>query len=106
MLAIAPLAAFVVACGGERTPADEDPSAWAACDEFRKIAADISQGIVSPAELRPRLQSMDRKAQVAEDASVRGHARTLLRGATVGTTKEEADFAVAGLTEACRPYLR
>lgn len=72
-----------------------------ACQEFRSAARDAVDGVLTPTELRERLQRVDKEAEVASPA-VRAAARDLLRAVTVGPGIGDADIEITALGDACR----
>jgi len=89
----------LAACGGGE---ENDASAWVACREYRQLVRDVAAGIATPAEVRVRLQALDRSAQLADDPAVRTNARELLRAAT--TDDRFATEAARGMTAACAAH--
>lgn len=101
---------MLVACGGGE---HEDASAWVACRDFAALTHDIRAGIVTPAEIRPRLQAIDSNAQLAEDPEVRESARGMLREVTAmqaagGVGGSAADFqsATSKMATVCVKHAR
>jgi hypothetical protein len=88
--------------GGER----RDSSAWVACRDFAALTQDVRAGIVTPAEIRPRLQAIDGNAQLAEDPEVRESARTMLREATAMEGAAGFEGAASKMSSACVKHAR
>ena len=87
------------ACGRGAEP---DVAATDACSEYRQFVLDVRSGEVPRAQLRVRLQDIDRRARLAHDDHVRDNARTLLRAVAAG--ERLPDQTVASLSLACTAY--
>lgn len=77
-----------------------DAAAQLACDHFRNVAGDASQGILTEAELREKLAEVDDDAQISEVDGVRNAARAMLRAVTQGDSEALSD-AVEEMDAAC-----
>ena len=90
----------LVACG---EPVTEEESAIRgsrlACDHFRNVMRDVSDGILTPEELRGKLQEVDDNASIGTP-EVQTAATDMLRAAT----QDEGDAfvtSVASMDSAC-----
>lgn len=90
----------LVACG---EPASEEESAQRgsrlACDHFRNVMADVSDGVLTPTELRGKLQEVEDNASIAT-AEVQVASTAMLRAATQDSGDEFVG-AVAEMDQAC-----
>lgn len=87
------------ACGATE-PQPGDPSARLACSDFRATAKDQTDGILTRAELRSRLQDVNDHARVSEEPGIPGAARDMLAAVTADNDPDLA-AAVRSMGEAC-----
>lgn len=95
------LGVFGIACSSEPRDPDEDAREQSslACDHFRNIAGDVTEGVLTDEELREKLKEVDDNAVIATP-EVRGAARAVLRAITQGAG-EGLSQAVEDMDEAC-----
>lgn len=98
---------FVLLIGGgwaynEITGVESEPRdrSALACDHFRHVLDDASDGVLSDAELRTKLQEVEDDASIASP-SVQAAARSLLAAVTSGTG-EDISGAASALLDACQ----
>jgi hypothetical protein len=92
------------ACGGQESevePAaqEADASAFVACRHFRNVMGDVD--ILSPEELRVKVQEIHDKARVSEEPGVAESARGMLAAATADDG-EAFMMSVGQMSDACR----
>ena len=80
---------------------DPDASAELACGHFRNVAGDIAAGVLTDAEVREKLQEVDRSASVSEEAGIASGARAMLAAVTRGDLAALTE-AVGDFGDACR----
>lgn len=85
------------ACGGGD---DEGAGASLACHDFRSTAQDQTDGLLTGAELRDRLQDINGRASVSEEPAIVNAGRDMLAAITAGDDAELAS-AVRAMGAAC-----
>ena len=94
--ALAVLAAVALAgcsSSGAGTSSSDDIVGQQACDDYRTLQQNITDGTVTPDEVRSKLKSINKDAQYAKTPGVVSGVRDALAGVTQGT-----DVAAAAKT--------
>lgn len=94
------IAAAVLIAGCQGKPGDA--SARFACDEFREAATDYTDGILTKDELRAKIASASRDADLSEVRGLSEAGRAMLAELTAGRMGDEFDRAVRAFGDACR----
>ncbi len=84
-------------CGGDD---GADGGATLACTDFRDMAGDYRDGVLTASELRDRIAGFEDEAEVSGEPGVASAARDLLAAATAGDESAMAD-AVTRMNRAC-----
>lgn len=82
-----------------------DFSAILACDEFRSVISDSSNGTLTDKEVREKLVEVNKKASVADDSAVQNGAQEVL-AATMSNDLEQFKLSAAELIESCKKHTR
>ncbi len=93
------MAVLVIAVAGVVSCGDSEPDGGAelACSRFNELANDVRDGVLSEAELRPRVQDIEEAARASDEPGMANSARRILAAVT---SADEAD----GLTDAMNDF--
>lgn len=90
--------------GSDSTDSDSSSGASAsaelACEHFRNIMGDVSDGVLTDSELREKLKEVDSDAYVADEADIVAASRDMLAAATTGGVSD-LTVAVTDMDSAC-----
>jgi hypothetical protein len=81
------LLVVAAACGDDGA----DASATLACQHFRNVARDQTDGLLTREELRRKLGEVERDARVSEEPGIASAARDMVAAATAGDDAALAD---------------
>lgn len=91
--------AFVLLAACSTSESDPADDSSLACDHFRNIAADVSAGVLTDAELRDKLKEVYDNASIATP-EVREAAREMLAALTAGDV-DAFSVAISDMDAAC-----
>ena len=83
------------------TGTSADASAELACGHFRNVVSDINDGLLTPGEVRVKIQEVYDTASVSENAGIADGARSMLAAATADNGPEFL-LAMNGFADSCR----
>jgi hypothetical protein len=92
--------AFLAAGCGSGSASSSDSVARAACGDFRQLARDASDGILTGDEQRERVQRIHDRGRYGDSAEVADASRELLAAFTTGDDREQG-AAVGRMGAAC-----
>lgn len=91
---------LLVACGEPTSEAETaQRGSRLACDHFRNVMADVRDGVLTPTELRGKLQEVEDNASIAT-TQVQVASTAMLRAATQDS-EDEFVGAVSEMDQAC-----
>ena len=94
------LAAALTACGDDRPPRAFDAAAENACYKWWDVQRETRDGVLTPAEIRPRMRAVYESGSASSSSAVREATAAAMRAVTSGSQPEMA-AAFAALRVTC-----